>query len=109
MSYRCEPCDRRFNKLKARIAHDDAMHRTAEDDGIHRFQIGRTYEKRSFADYDTIFRFKVVKRTAKTVTLEYCGRELSRKKVSVSTYNGEKTEVARALASVLIYANREEA
>lgn len=108
MSYRCEPCNKRFNKLKTRIAHDDAMHRTAEDDGIRRFKIGRTYEARSFADYDCIFRFKVVKRTAQTIIVDYHGR-LYRKKVWVSTRDGEQTEVAKPLDSVLIYATREEA
>lgn len=33
------------------------------------FQIGKTYTCRSICDYDTIFSFTVVKRTAKFITI----------------------------------------
>ena len=33
------------------------------------FEVGKTYSCRSVCDYDTIFSFEVVKRTAKFVTL----------------------------------------
>lgn len=197
MSYRCEPCNRRFNKLTTRMAHDAQHHPTSgykevklanggtatvhiikpgerygrgainsydsdlvefrlgwgffqyfvttlaerrnyprglcldnrngdaatvtaesmtevmewlDDTGatVAKFQIGKTYTARSFADYDCIFRFKVVKRTAQTIIVDYHGR-LYRKKVWVSTRDGEQTEVAKPLDSVLIYATREEA
>lgn len=34
------------------------------------FQVGKTYTTRSACDYECIFSFKVIKRTAKFVTLE---------------------------------------
>jgi hypothetical protein len=37
---------------------------------IKKFEVGKTYSCRSFCDYDTIFSWKVVKRTEKTITLE---------------------------------------
>ena len=40
------------------------------------FVVGTHLECRSIADYDCIFRFTVVKRTAKFVTLQYFGQEL---------------------------------
>lgn len=33
------------------------------------FQVGRTYSTRSACDYDCIFSFEVIARTAKTVTI----------------------------------------
>lgn len=38
------------------------------------FEIGSTYTTRSFCNYDCIFSFKVMKRTAKFVTFEYLGK-----------------------------------
>lgn len=108
MSYYCAPCKQRFNKMKTLIAHDDAMHRDADHDGLHRFQIGHTYEARSFADYDCIFRFTVVKRTAKTIIVRYHDK-LFRKKVWSTTRDGVQTEAAKPLQGVLIYATRQEA
>lgn len=35
-----------------------------------RFEIGKTYATRSLCDWDTVFSFTVVARTAKTVTIE---------------------------------------
>lgn len=37
---------------------------------MNKFKVGSTYEARSNADWDTIFRWTVTKRTAKFVTLE---------------------------------------
>jgi hypothetical protein len=34
-----------------------------------RFEVGETYEARSISNYDCIWRFKVVKRTAKTMRI----------------------------------------
>ncbi len=34
-----------------------------------KFQVGKTYATRSICDYDTWFSFKIVARTAKTVTI----------------------------------------
>jgi hypothetical protein len=36
-----------------------------------KFQVGQELSTRSLCDYDCVFRFTVVKRTAKTVTLKY--------------------------------------
>lgn len=35
-----------------------------------KFEVGQTYSTRSACDYDCVFSFTVVKRTAKTVTIE---------------------------------------
>jgi hypothetical protein len=37
---------------------------------LNRFQVGRTYATRSICDYDCIFSFKILGRTAKTVTIQ---------------------------------------
>ena len=37
--------------------------------GLAKFEVGKTYGVRSICDSDCIFRFKVVARTAKTVTI----------------------------------------
>jgi hypothetical protein len=34
------------------------------------FQVGKTYQTRSACDYDTVFSFTVVSRTAKTIKLK---------------------------------------
>jgi hypothetical protein len=49
------------------------------------FKIGRTYSARSICDYDTIFRFKIVGRTAKTITIEQHGETRRR---GVYLYDG---------------------
>jgi len=49
------------------------------------FQVGHTYSCRSACDYDTVFSFEVVARTAKTLRLRYLGREMTRR---VRLYNG---------------------
>lgn len=38
------------------------------------FEIGKTYYVRSICDHDCIFNFKVVARTAKTITVDYHGK-----------------------------------
>src|SRR5271157_5416680 len=40
-----------------------------------KFEIGKTYSTRSLCDYDTIFRFEIVSRTAKQMTYRnrFCG------------------------------------
>ena len=49
---------------------------------ITQFTVGETINTRSLADYDCIFTFTVVKRTEKTVTINYHGTE-SRCKIRV--------------------------
>lgn len=43
-----------------------------------RFEIGKTYSVRSIADYDTIFSFEILDRTAKTVTTKVRGKIVRR-------------------------------
>ena len=42
------------------------------------FEVGRTYWTRSACDYDPILSFKIVARTAKTITFEDCGKRVRR-------------------------------
>jgi hypothetical protein len=42
------------------------------------FEVGKTYSTRSAADYDTIYSFTILARTAKTVTVEVHGRQVRR-------------------------------
>lgn len=42
------------------------------------FETGKTYSTRSICDHDCIFRFSVVRRTAKTITFNYHGKEQTR-------------------------------
>ncbi len=58
------------------------------------FQVGKTYECRSFCDYECVFQFHIVKRTAKTLTLEYNGRQFKR-----GVYTWEGNERCRPLGS----------
>lgn len=46
---------------------------------IARFVVGKEYTCRSACNYDSIFRFTILKRTKSTITIEYHGREVSRK------------------------------
>ena len=41
-----------------------------EKQEIKKFEVGKIYQCRSICDYDCIWSFRVIKRTAKTVTLE---------------------------------------
>lgn len=43
------------------------------------FEIGKTYAVRSLCDYDCVYRFEVVKRTEKTVSIRYFDKVLSRR------------------------------
>ena len=49
------------------------------------FKIGRIYEARSICDYDTIFSFRILSRTAKTVTVNVHGKIVRR---GISLWNG---------------------
>jgi len=51
-----------------------------------KFQVGKTYSCRSICDYDCIFTFTVVERTAQMVTLSAAHRAPIRRKVRV--WNG---------------------
>lgn len=50
------------------------------------FQVGKTYWTRSICDYDTIFSYKIMSRTAKTVTFADRGGETKRRNIFV--YDG---------------------
>lgn len=43
------------------------------------FQVGKTYSTRSLCDYDCIFSFPVIKRTAKTVWIQVHGKVRARR------------------------------
>lgn len=49
-----------------------------ETDVTKQFQVGHTYFVRAICDYDTIFSFKVVSRSAKTITINYHGKDVRR-------------------------------
>lgn len=53
------------------------------------FEIGQTYSTRSLCDYDCIFTFKVIARTAKQVTLE--SNAWGVKKRGIKIYDGVET------------------
>jgi len=61
---------------------------------IIKFQVGEEVATRSLCDWDCIFRFKVVSRTAKFVTFEYFGQL---KRVGVKVWDGR--EVASPLGN----------
>ena len=42
------------------------------------FQVGQTYATRSIYDYDTVFSFTIIGRTAKTVTVNVHGKVVRR-------------------------------
>jgi hypothetical protein len=46
------------------------------------FKVGETYTTRSICDYSCVFSFKVTKRTAKFITVEYGGKT---KRVGIHT------------------------
>jgi len=52
-----------------------------------KFQINHTYYDRSSCDYDTIFSFKILARTEKTVTVEMHGKTVKR---GVYVYDGRE-------------------
>lgn len=49
------------------------------------FQVGHTYSTRSICDYDTVFSFTILSRTAKTVTVNVNGKVVRR---GISVWNG---------------------
>ena len=49
------------------------------------FQIGRTYYQASICDHNCIFRFTILARTAKSVTIHINGKTVRR---GLSVYNG---------------------
>ena len=53
------------------------------------FEVGKTYGTRSPCDYDCIFVFTVVKRTAKSVWLSQHGQEAKRR--SIRLYDGAES------------------
>lgn len=53
-----------------------------------KFEVGRTYQTRSACDYDCIFSFTIVRRTEKSVWVEYHG-EVTRRKIN--HYDGVET------------------
>ena len=54
---------------------------------IIRFNVGDQLSARSLCDYDCIFRFEVLSRTAKFVTLKYWGEE---KRVGIKVRDGRE-------------------
>jgi hypothetical protein len=48
------------------------------NDNIQTFKVGRTYSVRSICDYNCIFRFEVLKRSEKTITIKHHDREVRR-------------------------------
>ena len=50
---------------------------------IARFEVGETYSCRSLCDWDCIYRFEVMKRTEKTVTISYHGK-LTRRTIRIA-------------------------
>jgi hypothetical protein len=51
------------------------------------FQVGKTYATRSICDYDCIFSFVILDRTAKTVTVDVHGKTVRRR---LSIYEGNE-------------------
>lgn len=49
------------------------------------FEVGKSYWDRSAVDYDTIFSFAILGRTAKTVTIARHGKQVRR---GIFVYNG---------------------
>jgi hypothetical protein len=48
------------------------------NDNIKAFKVGRTYSCRSICDWDCIFSFTVLRRSAKTITIKHHGSEVRR-------------------------------
>jgi hypothetical protein len=60
-------------------------HIEQQETKMNQFQIGRTYSTRSICDYDCIFSFTILGRTAKTVTTQVHGKTVRR---GLSLWNG---------------------
>jgi len=56
---------------------------------ITRFETNRIYMKRSTCDYNCVFAFRVIKRTAKRITIEDAHGKIVTKGVSI--YNGAES------------------
>jgi hypothetical protein len=71
------------------------------------FQAGHTYCTRSLCDWDTIYSFRILKRTPKSVTVNVCGEVVRR---GIQIYDGvEKFEPFGTYSmSPTIWANKEE-
>lgn len=61
------------------------------------FQVGETYSARSNCDYDTVWHFTVVSRTAKFITIQEGRGKPYRVGVTVSTWQNESYEFALPL------------
>ena len=48
-----------------------------------KFKVGETYSTRSICDYDCIFSFTVVSRTARTVVIKYHNDRIMRRKIRI--------------------------
>ena len=72
-----------------------------------KFKTGETYSARSICDYDCVFSFTILSRTAKTVTIEKHGR-ITKRGVKHSEY--DNCEMCYPLGSYsmapTIYANK---
>ena len=55
----------------------------------HKFEIGQTYSTRSACDYEAVFSYRVIARTAKTVTLENRHGHVSRRGITTDGYGCE--------------------
>lgn len=73
---------------------------------IKKFEVGKEYYCRSYSDYDTIYSWKVIKRTDKTITIEdTLLKTISRKKVRI--YNGcEACSIGHYSMAPVIFANK---
>ena len=57
-----------------------------------KFEVGKVYATRSVCDYDCIFKYTIIKRTKKTVTIKnICGEE-HRRTIEIDTAHGAECE-----------------
>jgi hypothetical protein len=63
------------------------MNNTTTTQPVIRFAVGQQLSARSLCDYDCIFRFEVISRTAKFVTLKYFN---DTKRVGIKVRNGRE-------------------
>lgn len=74
-------------------------------EAVVKFQVGQEVSARSFADYDCVFRFKVISRTAKFVTMDYYG-EPKRVGIKISREGVEYCQpLGNYSMSAIVYAN----
>lgn len=69
------------------------------------FEVGKTYQARSICDYDCIYSFTILARTAKTVTVEVHGKTVRR---GLSVWDGVEqfSPFGKYSMSATIYANK---